>query len=155
MASDFELGFFSWNAGQGAGVVDCSQTVQIDGALMDDQRNAIPWMPIGSARATELAGVISASRLVGMYQPPLQSTQQYLDAIAAFSLKTAQTIVIRRTSAAAGAANHQMTITGYLMKSPLAGMIHGEPIRYPLDLAVHSVVHTDGTTTYTWGVAAT
>ena len=150
MPTTITKGFSSLDFGQGGGAVDESSNFEIDGQLFEDVKAGVPFSPWGAARATELPGIINASRFLGRLVPPDTSHQNYEDAIAAYDAHTLSTAVLRPTSAAASTTNHQLTITFYLAAGPTGGWAKGEHIRYPINGMIQSVVHYDGVTTYTW-----
>lgn len=150
MPNIITAGFASIDAGQGNGVVTVSTTYEIDGAIVDDVKNGVQRDYWGAARQTELPGVINAARHTGNYVPAATSTQLYLDLIASYDDSTQVTLVIRDATGAKSSTNHEITITGLLAKGPLSGMMHGEDIRFPVDVMVDQVTHDDATTVYTW-----
>lgn len=143
-------GYATWDAGQGGGAVDVSDTIQFEDPLFTDQKTGVPFNPWGGKRLKELPGKIQASNITYLYEPADTSAQQYEDAIAAYDADTLQTFVIQRASGSPSTTIHQLTITFYESRNPAANLAAGQPVRAAGAGMIQSVVHYDGTTTYTW-----
>ena len=146
-----DRGFVSWDAAGGGGAVDVSADLMLEASFLTDSKSGVAFTAFGGSRNVEFPGLIAATTMTAQYRVPTDTSDvQYNDAIAAWDGNLLQTFVFRTTSAAVGVTNHQYTVTGYLADGPIGGIVHGEFIKYMVNLNVHSVVFTDGTTTYTW-----
>ncbi len=150
MTTIITAGFVSVDPG-GTGVVVVSDDLELDAQFLNDAKTGVPFSPFGAERSVEFPGLIAASQMVARYVPPTDTSDAvYNDFILAYRDNLEITYVVRPTSAAVGVTNHQYTVKGFLINSPVSGIMHGEFVRYQVDIFVHEVEFDNSVIQIVW-----